>query len=98
MAVDRVNPPKQLKLPPEVAANPQLKKAFDDRDFVLFQLWKRSGGSENAIDTNLSNLNVNLASQIAEINERLGSGIPVTIDSTGFTTDTTEKTTDITEM
>lgn len=47
---NRVNPPRQLQLPPEVASNPQLKRAFDDRDFILFQLWKRSGAGNDDIE------------------------------------------------
>lgn len=42
---NRVNPPRQIVLPPKVQADPQLKKAFDDLNFVVFQLWKRGGGS-----------------------------------------------------
>lgn len=49
MANNRVNPPKQVVLPPEVANNPQLKKAFDDRDFILFQLWRRVGGGDDFV-------------------------------------------------
>jgi len=51
MVGERVNPPTWLKLPPKVAADSQLKKAFDDRDFIMFQLWKRSGGSTDTITT-----------------------------------------------
>ena len=53
---NRVNPPKQLQLPASVAANPELKKAFDDRDFILFQLWKRVGGGADWIDEALQGL------------------------------------------
>lgn len=34
----RVNPPKQLVLPQEVSSNLPLKKAFDDLNFIVFQL------------------------------------------------------------
>lgn len=47
---NRVNPPKQLVLPQSISENVELKKAFDDRDFILFQLWKRVGGGDDIID------------------------------------------------
>ncbi len=50
--MNRVNPPKQVVLPPEVQSNPQLKKAFDDAYFIMFQMWKRLGGGEDWIDDN----------------------------------------------
>lgn len=55
--MNRVNPPKQLSLPPEVASNIQLKKAFDDRDFILFQLWKRVGGGADFVDNTIQSEN-----------------------------------------
>ena len=50
MPFNRVNPPRQLQLPPEIANDKQLKKAFDDRDYILFQMWKRLGGSDDLIN------------------------------------------------
>lgn len=49
MPKNRVNPPKQVELPPEVNNNPQLKKAFDDVYFILFQMWKRTGAGDDFI-------------------------------------------------
>ena len=45
----RVNPPRQLKLPQSVASNPDLKKAFDDLNFIVFQLWQRTGAGDDFI-------------------------------------------------
>lgn len=96
---NRVNPPKQLVLPPEVQQNPQLKKAFDDRDYILFQMWKRMGGGDDWLDSNQSNINQKITlSKLFDIRKQIGSGKPVTIDTTGFTIDTTEQTTDKTEV
>jgi len=53
---NRVNPPKQLVLPDKIASDPDLKKAFDDRDFILFQLWKRTGAGADFIDDSKSSL------------------------------------------
>lgn len=49
MAFNRVNPPKQVELPPEVKNNPQLKKAFDDAYFIMFQLWRRVGSGDDFV-------------------------------------------------
>ena len=54
--MNRVNPPKQLVLPQSVQADDDLKKAFDDRDFILFQMWKRMGGGADLINDNLTGL------------------------------------------
>lgn len=96
---NRVNPPKQLQLPPEIQSNPQLKKAFDDRDYILFQMWKRMGGGDDFISDNESSAASKLVSlELFNIRQQIGSGKPVTIDTTGFTVDTTEQTTDMTEV
>ncbi|MGB0943137.1 MAG: hypothetical protein ACPGUE_12075 [Marinomonas sp.] len=50
MGYNRVNPPKQVTLPPELAKNPQLRKAFDDVYQILFQLWQRTGAGSDWID------------------------------------------------
>tara|TARA_R110001606_G_scaffold21025_1_gene74623 strand:- start:83 stop:382 length:300 start_codon:yes stop_codon:yes gene_type:complete len=99
MGYNRVNPPKQVKLPPEVEANPQLRKAFDDAYFIMFQMWKRMGGGADWIDSNSTSMprSVTLSS-LFDIRKQIGSGKPVTIDTTGFTIDTTEQTTDKTEV
>ena len=96
---NRVNPPKQLVLPPEVSSNLQLKKAFDDRDYIMFQMWKRLGGGNDWVDSTQSNINQKITlSKLFDIRKQIGSGKPVTIDTTGFTIDTTEQTTDKTEV
>lgn len=45
----KVNPPRQLKLPESVAANADLKKAFDDLNFIVHQLYERSGSGNDFI-------------------------------------------------
>ena len=71
----RVNPPRQLKLPDSINSNVDLKKAFDDLNFIVFQLWKRTGGGKDFIQDemlqklypstttqDLNNLNIDLKS------------------------------------
>ena len=96
---NRVNPPKQLKLPAKVAADPEMSKSFYDRDFILFQMWKRLGGGDDLVDEAINRLNNSVKlSDIFDIRKQIGSGKPVTIDTTGFAVDTTEQTTDKTEV
>ena len=95
---NRVNPPKQLTLPPEVASDIKLKKAFDDRDYILFQMWKRLGGGADLVDDNQTNIQNTTLSKLFDIRQQIGSGKPVTIDTTGFTIDTDEQTIDMTEV
>jgi len=52
MKGNRVNPPLQITLPESVAKNPDLKKAFDDFAFNLFQMWKRTGGGNDYVHEN----------------------------------------------
>lgn len=56
MAFNRVNPPKQLVLPRKIQEDIELKKAFDDRDYILFQLWKRLGGGDDFVNDNQNDL------------------------------------------
>jgi hypothetical protein len=99
MPYNRVNPPKQLQLPPEIQANVQLKRAFDDRDYIIFQMWQRLGAGEDFVDDNQTNTNEAVTlSKLFDIRQQIGSNKPVTIDTTGFTIDTTEQTTDKTEV
>lgn len=86
---NRVNPPKQLVLPPEIAENPELKKAFDDRDFILFQLWKRVGAGDDIVDSSQEQVITSLGAQLKELQDQVGSGEPLTADTTSWTVDTT---------
>jgi hypothetical protein len=94
---NRVNPPKQLVLPPSIAENPELKKAFDDRDFILFQLWKRVGAGEDIVDDSLEQVITALGAQLKELQDQVGSGELLTVDTTSWTVDTTKFWADETE-
>lgn len=65
---NRVNPPKQLVLPQSVSENQDLKKAFDDRDYILFQMWRRMGGGDDVID-GLSNGQVDVSGLLALLSQ-----------------------------
>ncbi len=86
---NRVNPPTQLVLPQKIAENPELKKAFDDRDFILFQLWKRTGAGDDVVDSNQEQVITALGAQLKKLQDQVGSGEPLTVDTTSWTVDTT---------
>lgn len=50
MGFNRVNPPKQVVLPESLNKDNDLKKAFDDVYYILFQLWQRTGAGADWID------------------------------------------------
>lgn len=94
---NRVNPPTQLELPQKIAQDPELKKAFDDRDFILFQLWKRVGGGEDLVDDSLEQVITALGAQLKELQDQVGSGELLTVDNTSWTVDSTNFYADETE-
>lgn len=49
MAVN-VNPPPQIRLPPELAKDKDTRVFFQQLDRMLLQLWKRTGGADDLID------------------------------------------------
>jgi hypothetical protein len=68
----------------------ELKKAFDDRDFILFQLWKRVGAGEDLVDDSLEQVITALGAQLKELQDQVGSGELLTVDTTSWTVDTTK--------
>jgi len=85
---NRVNPPKQLVLPQKIAQDPELKKAFDDLTFIVFQLWQRTGAGDDLIDSNLEQTITALGAQLKKLQDQVGSGEPLTVDTTSWTVDT----------
>lgn len=97
--MNKVNPPRQLRLPDSIKSNPELSRAFDDITYILNQLWVRSGGGDDFVaDIEAESNFSHTLSRLFDIRQQIGSGKPVTIDTTGFTIDTTEQTTDKTEV
>lgn len=93
-----VNPSPQPKLPKVIKDDPQALTYFSQLEIVIRQLRERTGGDTDIVAQAFTNYNTSSASAIFDIYERIGSDIPVTIDTTGFTIDTTEQTTDKTEV
>ena len=94
MANRPVNPPPQLQIPKRFINDREAVAFFDQQRTILFQLWQRTGGSsDNSSDSNLSG--VNILNAYVQQGQRELAGLPeLTIDTTGFTTDTTKITTD----
>jgi hypothetical protein len=88
MARNRVNPPKQVVLPPKVASDLQLKKAFDDVYHILFQMWKRTGAGDDFIDGLVEDLHSTKNSvsrntaQIGSIDLQKFEVVPITVSTT----------------
>ena len=94
--MSRVNPPPHLRMPEEFFADKGKRSYFEQLQFIIFQMWKRTGGGEDAIAA----VNQPFPSSQAAFNDlidRLGSGDALTSDETGFTVDSTKLTVDMTE-
>ena len=91
-----VNPPPHLKLPKQFFDDKGAREYFQSLEFIVFQLWKRSGGGTDAIETANQFVTSNQAA-VNAINQRLGSGDALTSDETGFTVDSTLLSADMDE-
>jgi hypothetical protein len=61
--MSRVNPPPHTSLPKKLAeilgGDREAVKYFSDRDFIQFQLWKRTGGGDDIIQEVVNETSVN---------------------------------------
>jgi len=97
----RVNLPPYVKIPKRLREllgdDKESLRYFEDRDFIQFQLYKRSGGQTDLLaDVNNVFITYNQV-QLNVINARLGSGDPLTSDETGFTVDSSNLSVDMIE-
>jgi len=93
---NRVNPPPHVKTPRQFLQDKETRSYFQEVEFILFQLWKKTGGAGSipGVDGDVSSFN---QAEINEINQRLGSGDVLSSDETGFTVDLTTLTVDMVE-
>ena len=90
----QVNPPPQLQIPNQFRGDREAVAFFDQQRTILFQLWQRTGGSTDAIDTAESE-GINGFNSFMQQNTKALAGLPeFTIDTTGFTIDSTNITID----
>lgn len=69
MAIN-VNPPAQIKMPNEFAADPVMRSFFQQINDVLVQMWRRTGGGEDKIENTeqvLTGTNSRVAKNAARI-------------------------------
>lgn len=92
--MSKVNPPPQLRIPKEFQNNIEIRNFFEQQQTILFQLWQKTGGASDNIANSFELDGLMYNTQVQQILKRL-DGLPeFTIDTTGFTTDTTLITSD----
>ena len=94
------NPPPQAKLPAKILNDDELRDYFVAQQEDMYRLWLRSGGGTDnttIIIEQLKTIKTDQSAALDDINERLGSGDPLTSDETGFTVDSTNLTVDMIE-
>lgn len=91
-----VNPPPQLKRPKKIREDKELETYFQQLEFIVFQLYQRTGGGTDLIDQADTAENKTLA-QLTALEQRIGSGDALTSDETGFTVDSDRLSVDMDE-
>jgi hypothetical protein len=84
--MSRVNPPPHLRIPRKFFDDAETRPYFQQLEFMMFQLWARTGGGNDAVES-ANEYNAKNLAAVNEIRERLGSGDALTWDETGFTWD-----------
>ena len=92
-----VNPPPQPKLPKSFAKDREIRIWSEQIGRILLQLWTRTGGATDIISDAESDFSAFNVAALFDLNKRIGSGMNLTIDTSGFTVDISEQTTDQTE-
>ena len=94
----QVNPPPFLRIPKAFLEDREVRAFIEQQNTIIFQLFNRTGGDNDDI-SDLQNFSTNgVSSQLQWVQKQI-DGLPsVTIDTTGFTVDTTKQTTDMTEV
>tara|TARA_R110000868_G_scaffold121560_1_gene322406 strand:- start:450 stop:743 length:294 start_codon:yes stop_codon:yes gene_type:complete len=89
-----VNPPPFLKIPPEFLKDRVTRAFFEQQNTVIFQLWNKLGGNTDPV-ADLANSSSNGNSSQVQWMQKQINGLPeFTIDTSGFTFDSTEITFD----
>ena len=89
-----VNPPPQLQIPKMFRGDREAVAFFDQQRTILRQLYDRTGGATDSV-ADLDSSGTGVFNSYAQQNQRVINGLPeFTIDTTGFTMDSTKLTTD----
>ena len=94
MAAVTVNPPPFLRLPSAFLEDREVRAFVEQQNIMLFQLWRKTGGNVDPISQIGNDGISNFSSILQQVTKQL-DGLPeFTIDTNGFTTDSTFITTD----
>lgn len=83
-----VNPPPILRKPREFQSNKDVRFYLDSLERIIFQLWTRLGGGTDLI-AEVDQDALNTLAGLNALQQQVGSGDFLTVDTTGFTVDTT---------
>lgn len=84
-----VNPPPQLRIPAKFFADPEIRSFFERQQTIIFQLWVRTGGSEDFIESSeqaLTSTGSRVARNAARIHALEKIGFDIEIITGDFTT------------
>ncbi len=84
-----VNPPPQLRIPDKFFEDPDIRAYFEQQSTILFQLWNRTGGSDDDVDSSqqdLTSMGSRVARNAVKINALEKTSFDVEIISADFTT------------
>jgi len=91
-----VNPPPQVPIPRKLLDDEELRDFFIFKQEFEFKLWLKAGGEVDLIEGGNNN-SLTTAARVTTLEQRLGSGNPLTSDEIGFTVDSIEFTVDMVE-
>lgn len=89
MAV-KVNPPPQLRIPAKFFDDPELRAFFERQQEIIWKLWLRTGGSDDAIastEEEATSSSSRVARNSARINSLEKIGFDIEIITADFTTE-----------
>ena len=92
-----VNPPPQLRIPDAFQEDRQVFGYVKQLNQILFQLYTRTGGSEDLVDDSQEQVITALGAQLKILSEKVGSQELLTVDTTSWTADSTKFYADETE-
>lgn len=84
-----VNPPPFLTIPPMLLKDRATRAYFEQQNTIIFQLWNKLGGNDDPISDLVNYSSNGFSSQVQWVQKQI-DGLPkFTIDTAGFTADTT---------
>jgi hypothetical protein len=84
-------------IPKALLQDKETRQFFEYTVRWMHDMWIRSGGGDDAIAPVVSDSNRKADTLLYAVLDKVSLGNPVTIDTTGFTIDTTHQFTDLTE-